>query len=49
MRIPVKFLVFSTVLSGLTTQVLAATLALWGTNGELWTTSSRLPDFSFAG
>ena len=27
----------------------AATSDLWGTNGELWNASSRLPDFSFAG
>lgn len=28
---------------------LADTSELWGTQGELWTPSSRLPDFSFAG
>jgi hypothetical protein len=27
----------------------AATSDLWGTNGELWTAASRLPDFSHAG
>ncbi len=29
--------------------VSAETSKLWGANGEAWTTSSRLPDFSFAG
>ena len=27
----------------------AAVSGLWGTNGELWTATSRLPDFSYAG
>ncbi|HTV76253.1 MAG TPA: glycosyl hydrolase family 28-related protein, partial [Candidatus Baltobacteraceae bacterium] len=29
--------------------VCAETSALWGANGELWSASSRLPDFSYAG
>jgi Pectate lyase superfamily protein len=29
--------------------VCAETSELWGTNGELWSAGSRLPDFSFAG
>jgi hypothetical protein len=34
---------------GLAASSLAATSELWGTNGELWSASSRLPDFSYAG
>ena len=34
---------------GLAVSATAATSALWGTNGERWSASSRLPDFSFAG
>lgn len=32
-----------------TTTLPAATSGLWGTNGELWSAGSRLPDFSHAG
>jgi hypothetical protein len=36
--------------AGILVQTLsAATSALWGTNGELWSASGRLPDFSYAG
>jgi len=49
MRTPVKCLLLAVLLSGLITQVPAATSELWGTNGELWSAASRLPDFSFAG
>ncbi|HEX7652733.1 MAG TPA: glycosyl hydrolase family 28-related protein [Verrucomicrobiae bacterium] len=34
-------------INGWTSQ--AGTSALWGTNGELWSATSRLPDFSHAG
>ncbi|HSY20232.1 MAG TPA: glycosyl hydrolase family 28-related protein [Candidatus Acidoferrales bacterium] len=46
---PIKFLALPVLMFGLISQAPAATSALWGTNGELWSASSRLPDFSFAG
>ncbi len=36
-------------LPGLGISAPAATSELWGTNGELWSATSRLPDFSHAG
>ena len=35
--------------TGLAESALADTSALWGVNGEKWSPTSRLPDFSFAG
>jgi hypothetical protein len=49
MHVPIKFLALPVLMLGLITPVQAATSALWGTNGELWRATSRLPDFSFAG
>jgi len=49
MHVPLKFLIFPVLLSGLITNVPAETSTLWGTNGELWNATSRLPDFSYAG
>src|ERR1700722_16842976 len=46
---PVKALTLLAVACGLVSQGWAETSRLWGTNGELWTASSRLPDFSYAG
>lgn len=36
-------------LAGIVLSVHGATSALWGTNGELWSVTGRLPDFSYAG
>ena len=46
-KIPCAILLLAVL--GLTTSARAETSALWGTNGELWSASSRLPDFSYAG
>src|SRR5580704_1219322 len=42
-------IVFAMAVAGFVTSVRAGTSDLWGTNGELWTASGRLPDFSHAG
>lgn len=40
---------FVCLLAGCAISAQAAVSDLWGTNGELWSASGRLPDFSFAG
>ena len=47
MKFPARFL-FALLLT-FAIQSRAETSELWGTNGELWSASSRLPDFSYAG
>jgi len=42
-------LILTGAIASLTTTLPAATSALWGTHGELWSPASRLPDFSYAG